>query len=199
MTRYILILTVLYFSNNGYGQNHSWEDGILKELLFNTETCGKIFFTDKTDTFFINQFARQLKGKDTWLHERGKSRIIALSKTDKRKILHELSGSKEAVWTDTNKIYNGKIIPLDSLFKVDFYVDSSCLMQLQKIDANIRVFSVSKPVFINNNNSLVIYILEVGILPKLKKFYYWSARLMLFEKKQDNWIKLGDLYNGGGS
>jgi hypothetical protein len=199
MTRYILILILVYFSNKGYGQNHSWEDDILKGVLFNAETCGKIYFTEKTDTFFINQFAGQLKGKDTWLHERGKSRIIALSKTDKLKILHELSGSKEAVWTDTNKIYNGKIIPLDSLFKVDFYVDSSCLMQLQKNDANIRVFSFSKPVFINNNNSLVMYVIEVAILPKSKKFYYWSARLMLFEKKEDKWIRLGDLYNGGGS
>jgi hypothetical protein len=164
----------------------------------NAETCGKLLFTDRTDTFFVNEFSKTLERKDIWLHRQGKSEIINLQKSDKLKLLRELNTHTKSKWTDEKLFDNGKIIPFDSILHSQHFIDTACLFELTKSNKYIKIISFCKPIYLTGANSFVIYIIEIGILPKRSVLSSWSAQLILFERKQKKWTKKGYLYNGRG-
>ncbi len=195
MTRCLLILTLLYLTNPSFGQITPADTAIIKEVLQNTQTCGTFYISDRIDSLLILQIEETLKEKETWLHKQPKSIKIALSRHDKDKILQGLRTSKRNIWTDVTLLENSKIVSWDSKYSLDNYIDSSCLSQLQHDGKSIKVVSFSKPIFLNNGNSLAIYVIEIGIHPKWKKFFYSTVKLMLYQKSKERWTKSGDLYN----
>lgn len=195
MTRCFILLTLLYLTNPSFGQLTPADTAIIKEVLQNTQTCGTFYVSDRIDSLLILQIEERLKEKETWLYVQPKSKKISLSKRDKSKILQGLRSSKRNVWTDVSLLKNSKIVLWDNKYNVDSYIDSSCLSQLQQNDKSIRVLNFSKPIFISDGNSFVIYFIELGIHPKWKGFFYANIKLMLFHKSKEGWTKSGDLYN----
>jgi hypothetical protein len=162
MYRLISVLLLLISSSFQTANGQSTFDtiNILKQIIRPQNDTLTFLYTERVDTFFLNNMKRvfsekKLCGSEFIRYGKYKKRCITLTQEERLHVVAEVERYKQPYWEE-NLFPDSKVVSLDRLNRIRDNSDTLSLKEIKHKQSSLAVHQFTKPIFFHSKNIFVL-------------------------------------------